>query len=51
MLCHPEKGGREDLFKIIFQAKKVMEDEEDLNIYDKHGIEKAEEYMSSKVDF
>ena len=50
MLCHPDKGGREDLFKIILQAKKIMEDEEARNIYDKHGIEKAEEYMNSKMD-
>ena len=49
MLYHPDKGGREDLFKIIFQAKKIMEDEEARNIYDKHGIEKAEEYMNSKL--
>ena len=50
MLCHPDKGGREELFKIILQAKKIMEDEEARNIYDKHGIEKAEEYMISKMD-
>ena len=50
ILCHPDKGGREDLFKIILQAKKLMEDEEARNIYDKHGIEKAEEYMNSKMD-
>ena len=50
MLCHPDKGGREDLFKIILQAKKIMENEEARNIYDKHGIEKAEEYMNSKMD-
>ena len=49
MLCHPDKGGREELFKII-QAKKIMEDEEARNIYDKHGIEKAEEYMNSKMN-
>ena len=50
MICHPDKGGREDLFKIILQAKKIMEDEEARNIYDKHGNEKAEEYMNSKMD-
>ena len=50
MLCHPDKGGRVDLFKIILQAKKIMEDEEARNIYEKHGIEKAEEYMNSKMD-
>ena len=50
MLCHVDKGGREDLFKIIPQAKKIMEDEEARNIYDKHGIEKAEEYINSKMD-
>ena len=50
MLCHPDKGGREDLFKIILQATKIMEDEEARNIYDKHVIEKAEEYMNSKMD-
>ena len=27
-----------------------MEDEEARNIYDKRGIEKAEEYMNSKMD-
>ena len=36
MLCHPDKGGREDLCKIILHAKKIMEDEEARNIYDKH---------------
>ena len=50
MLCHPDKGGREDMFKIILQAKKIMEDEEARNIYDKHGIEKAQEDMNSKMD-
>ena len=45
MLCHPDKSGREDMFKIILQAKKIMEDEEARNIYDKYGIEKAQEYM------
>ena len=50
MLCHPDKGGREDMFKIILQAKKIMEDEEARNIYDKYGIEKAQEYMNSKMD-
>ena len=50
MLCHPDKIGREDLFKIILQAKRIMEDEEARNIYDKHGIEKAEENMKSKMD-
>ena len=50
MLCHPDKGGREELFKVILQAKKIMEDEEARNIYDKHGIEKTEEYMNSKMD-
>ena len=50
MLCHPDKGGREDLFKIIVQAKKITEDEEARNIYDKYGIEKAQEYMNSKMD-
>ena len=50
MLCHPDKGGREDLCKIILQAKTIMEDEEARNIYDKHGIEEAEEYMNSKMD-
>ena len=43
MLCHPDKGGREDMFKIILQAKKIMEDEEARNIYYKYGIEKAQE--------
>ena len=46
MLCLPDKGGREDLFKITLQAKKIMEDEEARNVYDTHGIEKAEEYMN-----
>ena len=50
MLCHPDEGGREDMFKIILQAKKNMEDEEARNIYDKYGIEKAQEYMNSKMD-
>ena len=50
MLCHPDKGGREDMFQIILQAKKTMEDEEACNIYDKYGIEKALEYMNSKMD-
>ena len=50
MVCHPDKGGREDMFKIILQAKKIMEDEESRNIYDKYGIEKAQEYMNSKMD-
>ena len=49
-LCHPDKGGREDMFKIILQAMKIMEDEEARNIYDKYGIEKAQEYMNSKMD-
>ena len=44
MLCHPDNGGREDMFKIILQAKKIMEDEETRNIYDKYGIENAQEY-------
>ena len=44
------QGGREDMFKIIPQAKKIMEDEEARNIYDKYGIEKAQEYMNSKMD-
>ena len=50
MLCNPDKGGWEDLFEIILQAKKLMEDEKARNIYDKHGIEKADEYMNSKMD-
>ena len=50
MLCHPDKGGREDIFKIILQAKKIMEDEEARNIYDKYGIKKAQKYMNSKLD-
>ena len=51
MLCHPDKGGREDMFKIILQAKKIMEDEETRNIFDKYGSEKAQEYMNSKMKF
>ena len=27
MICLPDKGGREDMFKIILQAKEIMEDE------------------------
>ena len=50
MLCHPDKGDQADLFKIILQAKKIMEDEEARIIYDKYGIEKAEEYINSKMD-
>ena len=50
MLCHPDKGGREDMFKIILQAKKIMEDEEARNIYDKYGIEEAQAYRNSKMD-
>ena len=50
MLCHPDKGGCEDMFKILLQAKKIMEDEEARKIYDKYGIEKAQEYMNSKMD-
>ena len=50
MPCHPDKGGRVDMIKIILQAKKIMEDEEARNIYDKYGIEKAQEYMNSKID-
>ena len=49
-LCHPDKGGLEDMFKIVLQAKKIMEDEEARNNYDKYGIEKAQEYMNSKMD-
>ena len=45
MLCNPE-----DLFKIILQARKILDDEEARNIYGKHGIEKAEENMNSKID-
>ena len=33
MLCHPDKGGREDLFKVILQAKKILEDEEARNFF------------------
>ena len=50
MLCHPDKGGREDLIKNICQAKKIMDDEEARNIYDKNEIKKAEEYLNSKMD-
>ena len=50
VLCRPDNGGREDMFKIILQAKKIMEDEEARNIYDKYGIEKAQEYMNSKME-
>ena len=50
MLCHPDKCGREDMFKIILQATKIMEDEEARNIYHKYGIEKAQEYIDSKMD-
>ena len=50
MLCHPDKGGRGDMFKIILQAKKIMKDEEARSIYDKYWIEKAQEYMNSKMD-
>ena len=50
MLCHLDKGGRGDMFKIILQAKKIMEDQEAHNIYDKYGIEKAQEYKNSKMD-
>ena len=50
MICHPDKGGREDMFKIILQAKKIMEDEEARNIYDKYRIEKAQEYVNSKMN-
>ena len=38
------------MFKIILQAKKIMEDEEARKIYDKYGIEKAQEFMNSKMD-
>ena len=50
MLCRPDKDGREEMFKINLQAKKIMEDEEARNIFDKYGIEKAQEYMNSKMD-
>ena len=49
-LCHPDKGGREDMFRIILRSNKIMADEEARNIYDKYGIEKAQEYMNSKMD-
>ena len=39
-----------DMFEIILRAKKIMEDEEARNIYDKYGIEKAQDYMNSKMD-
>ena len=50
VLCHPDNGGREDMFKIILQAQKNRDDEEARNIYDKFGIEKAQEYINSKMD-
>ena len=50
MLSHPDKCGREDMFKVIFQATKIMEDEEARNFYHKYGIEKAQEYNDSKMD-
>ena len=36
LLCHPDKGGREDHFKIILQAKNFMQEEETRSIYDKN---------------
>ena len=38
LLCHPDKGGRKDFFKIILQAKNNMDKEKDPSIYDKDGI-------------
>ena len=37
-LCHPDKGGREHLFKIILQAKNILGEEKARSIYDKYGI-------------
>ena len=45
LLCHPDKGGREDLFKIILQARIFLEDEKARSNFDKYGIEKVEEYL------
>ena len=41
MFCHANKGGWEDLFKLVLQAKKIMEDEKARNIYDNYGIKKS----------
>ena len=49
MFCHPDKGGHEDMFKIILQAKKIIEDEEARNICDKYG-KKHKKYLNSKMD-
>ena len=40
MLCHPDKVGRAEMFKIILQAKKIMEDEEARNIMTSTGLKK-----------
>ena len=40
LLCHPDKGGREDLFKIILTAKNILEDKKDRSIFDNYGIQK-----------
>ena len=48
MLCHPDKG--RPVQNYSSGKTKITEDEEARNVYDKHGIEKAEEFMNLKLD-
>ena len=50
LLRHPEKGGQDYLFRIILQAKSFVQDENGRQICDEYGVEKAENYLNSKLD-
>ena len=49
-ICHPDKGGSDQYFKMILQAKSILEVDDVRKVYDNEGFSKAKDFLNSKMD-
>ena len=49
-ICHPDKGGSVQYFRMNLQTKTILEVVDDLKVYDNEGLSKAKDFLNSKMD-
>ena len=49
-ICHPDKGGSDQYFKMILKAKSILEADDVRKVYDNEGFNKAKDFLNSKMD-
>ena len=50
LLCYPDKGGREDNFKVLVAAHNFLMDPEARKVYHKRGLEAAKDVLLHEMD-